>query len=177
MSNLAKPPQHSCTKAFRRYLAPKLSGSGVHKRSGTAGKKLHLLGYGTTCIHRDHGIGQPPRHLHALSECVPGTEALALPYPTGSSGVHRRLWLAAKSIGYAAQCKSLTVTCHENPEYLALNAQPAQVTETPRSGVRGLLLRYASRKGAQGRTRAIGGLLIVARTTCMSCEDPTHARG
>jgi putative transposase len=36
--------------------------------------------------------------------------------------------LAGKSIGYAAQCKSLTRIRRENPEYLALNAQSLQVT-------------------------------------------------
>jgi putative transposase len=36
--------------------------------------------------------------------------------------------LAGKSIGFAAQCKSLTEIRAEHPEYLALNAQSAQVT-------------------------------------------------
>jgi putative transposase len=36
--------------------------------------------------------------------------------------------LAGKSIGYAAQCKSLTQIRRENPEYLTVNAQSLQVT-------------------------------------------------
>ena len=55
-------------------------------------------------------------------------------------GLHRQLYNAAleerigawqkarQSIGFAAQCKSLTIIRRENPEYLAVNAQSAQVT-------------------------------------------------